>query len=684
MRGNPHDCQLEATLPEALMKIRSRILLIVGGFTACIVLIAARGLWELSSLEGEDQQGAMRTTLVLMSIVAVGGLGLLAWLIQRWVSDPMRAAVDMTRRMAADNFADPLPEVPGAEVAQLQANLERTQAHLQKRREQLIETNQELRMAKDEAKAASENQSQFMANVSHELRTPLNGVIGMSSLLVEADLAEEPRQMAETILRSGRSLSNLVDDVLDLSKLEREGLRLKKAPFDLDALLDEVISNVLAEHPTTMLPVGVVVAPNVPRWVNGDRKRLRKVLVNLLSNAVKFTSEGEVEIKIDFAEDTSNPASLRFSVLDTGVGVKADQREAIFEAFTQGDESEIRAYGGTGLGLPICRKIIEGMGGKIDLQARKPFGSEFFFEVALPAADPVAEAAVSRTEPQTGESTTIMLLSPSGTEIRSLKARLTRWGWSPLAFHRTEGLLAHLESRNNRDAVPPLICDHAIVRSCDSVSWQKLLSSCRNFVISRRRDETETRTSDGDAIVVGRVLPQPIMSSDLASIIDGFRSEVAAVVTEPPPDPSPPQSPAPTDSSLTNDAGALRVLVAEDNPINAMLVRKILKQTGLKPKIVVNGQQAVGEFLNDDFDLVLMDINMPVMDGTEATRKIREVCAQRESRPTIIALTANNMPGDRERYLEAGMDEYIQKPLTKGELLKTMTKFFPAVSMPSS
>ena len=229
-----------------------------------------------------------------------------------------------------------------------------------------------------------------------------------------------------------------------------------------------------------------------------------------------------------------------------------------------------------------------------------------------------------------------------------------------------------------------MICDHASVRSCDSLAWQKLLSFCRKFVICRRQGEDETRTSDGDAVAVGRVLPKPIMSAELASVVHGFRSEVKNVVTDPIPDPSPSQSSAPADASPTNDAGELKVLVAEDNPINAMLVRKILKQVGLKPKIVVNGQQAVGEFLDDDFDLVLMDINMPVMDGTEATRKIREVCTQREAHPTIIALTANNMPGDRERYLEAGMDEYIQKPFTKDELLKTMAQFFPTVAMPSS
>ena len=418
--------------------------------------------------------------------------------------------------------------------------------------------------------------------------------------------------------------------------------------------------------------------------MNGDRKRLRQVLVNLVSNAVKFTSEGEVEIKVDVARGSSNPTALRFAVLDTGVGVKAEKRAAIFEAFTQGDESEIREFGGTGLGLPICRKIIEGIGGTIDLLARKPFGTEFFFEVALPAADPVELSVGPRTEPQTDEPTTILLLSPAGTEVRSMKARLTLWGWSPLAFHRIEGLLAHLESLDNRKAVPPLICDHASVRSCDSLAWQKLLSFCRKFVICRRQGEDETRTSDGDAVAVGRVLPKPIMSAELASVVHGFRSEVKNVVTDPIPDPSPSQSSVPADASPTNDAGELKVLVAEDNPINAMLVRKILKQVGLKPKLVVNGQQAVGEFLDDDFDLVLMDINMPVMDGTEATRKIREVCTQREAHPTIIALTANNMPGDRERYLEAGMDEYIQKPLTKDELLKTMAQFFPTVAMPSS
>ncbi len=602
------------------------------------------------------------------------------WLIKRWVLEPARTAVEMSGRIATENCGEDLPEGSPLEVEQLQQNLELIQAHLQKRRQQLIESNQELRKARDEAMTASEDKAQFMANISHELRTPLNGVIGMSSLLAEAPLAEESRKMAETILRSGRSLSNLVNDVLDLSELERGSLKLEEAPFELEALLEEVISGVLADHPMVTLPVGFLVSPDVSPWVNGDRKRLRQVLIHLVSNAVKFTSEGEVEIRVDLASDASTPEHLRFSVLDTGVGVSLEKRETIFEAFTQGDESDIREFGGTGLGLPICQKIIAGMGGTIDFKARKPLGTEFFFEVTLAQADAAGDVAGPRVEPTEGESKTLLLLSPSGIEIRSLKARLSSWGWSPLAFHRTEGLLAHVESLAADGKVPPLICDHSAVSSCSSAVWEKLISRCPRCAVARRRGERETVISSGDPVAVPRVLEKPISASDLASVLQGFRSEIAIEAM-------PAEQPAPAASSdlpPPNDPNEMRVLVAEDNPINAMLVRSILSRVGLKPTMAQNGQQAVGEFLNGDFDLVLMDINMPIMDGVLATQKIREVCAERETHPIIIALTANAKPGDRERYIASGMDEYIQKPLTKDELLKTMSAFFPTVSLTTS
>ncbi len=187
------------------------------------------------------------------------------------------------------------------------------------------------------------------------------------------------------------------------------------------------------------------------------------------------------------------------------------------------------------------------MGGTIDLKSRKPFGTEFFFEIAPPATEPVAEASVPRAEPEAGESTAILLLSPSGSEIRSLQARLSRWGWSPLAFHRTVGLLAHLESLGHREAVPPLVCDDTIVQSCDSADWHKLRSTCGKFVSCRRKTESETKTSDGETIALGRILPKPLVSADLASIIDGFRSEVEEVV------PSPSSDPGPSESSASAD-----------------------------------------------------------------------------------------------------------------------------------
>ncbi|GAB5559899.1 MAG: hypothetical protein SynsKO_15460 [Synoicihabitans sp.] len=414
------------------MNIRSGILVIFSGFAAVMLTLTVWGLGRSSAPVPPQNGFALSSSdwvvLAVMVFASLGGFTLLAGWLRRSKTKPLEEATQMIQRMSEDVFEGSLSLSKDEDLRALQESLNRLQEHVRDRRQTLLKTNRELSRARDEAVAVSEAKSQFMANVSHELRTPLNGVIGLSSLLVEAPLSDESRDMAKKILRSGRSLSKLVNDVLDLSKWEVEQIELKALPFELEAILEDVISAALIDERAHTLGMGIFIAPDVPRWVQGDPARLQQVLSNLLSNAVKFTPEGEVEIRVERAPEGASASHLRFTVLDTGIGVAPEKRDEIFEAFTQGDESVIREFGGTGLGLPICRIIVETMGGQIDLRPRKPAGTEFFFDVPLQEAAPRPEQAEPRVEPSPGEKPELLLLFPSGVEIRGLKAKLMEWG----------------------------------------------------------------------------------------------------------------------------------------------------------------------------------------------------------------------------------------------------------------
>ncbi len=638
-----------------------------------LFLLMLRILDEESAVARAAQESAQRqlierttTTILIMLMI---GFCLLIWCLQRWVSRPVLAATAMAERIALDRPSAPMKITTRSEVGELQHSLNQMWAHLQTTRTELLRTNGELAKARDEAVEASNAKSRFLANVSHELRTPLNGVIGMSSLLADVPMNREGKEVADAILKSGRILSTLIDEVLDFSKLEADRVQLENIPFELEALLEETVTLAGTRVGARPIVVGFLLAEDVPRVLRGDPVRLQQVLNNLVSNAVKFTKAGSVEIRVE-CDSNLGSSRLCFAVLDTGIGVRPEKQAEIFEAFTQEDESTTRRYGGTGLGLPICRRLVEVMGGSIGVESRPAGGSCFFFDVILPAADAheleLGEPRVTALVP-VGE---IWLLMENNIICQSLRHLLGKWGWRI----RVHGAPVEISAELGHIETLPLavVSDALTVAEWDSATWAGLKGELAlqtvPFVVCRRLGENETLAADGVPVMVDEVLHRPVTRGNVEALLKQLL------------DAPKPTTSASGDltlaSSLTDSLPKLRALVAEDNPVNTLLVRKILKRLGIPAAFAKNGQEAVSMYSSDNYDLILMDINMPKLDGIEATQRIRERERVDGRRATVIALTANAMAGDRERYLASGMDGYLKKPLTKDDLIRELEEQF--------
>lgn len=637
-----------------------------------------------STSAAHDLQVAQKVTVQWTLALVVGGLafgfGVLVWLLQRWISRPVVSATHMARIIAADEYAEPLLISSNSEVGELQRSLNQMQQSLRQSRDELIRANQELSVARDEALAASEAKSRFLANVSHELRTPLNGVVGMSSLLVDIPLASEPRELAETIQKSGKSLARLIDEILDYSKLEAERVALETLPFELEEMLEEIFTAAAVRLQGAELALGFRIAPDVPRWVEGDPVRLQQILNNLVSNAVKFTAEGEIEIRVERAAEAIDAGHLQFSVLDTGIGIAPDKREIIFEAFTQADESTTRRFGGTGLGLSISRKLVALMGGRLAMSPREPCGSIFQFDVKLGAKDGLLETAVSFQPVSPPVNTaSVWLVMPAGIVRETLGARLRAWGWATVETEDFSELrdAPRVSTASGAQDGKIVICDDAVVRGLDSGQWDALVRRLPHVVVTRWVGETASLTRDGQSVAPNQVLAKPITRRGLAKVLLAFAGQSKDV--------------APFDASDSKQMmdgefadpewQHLNVLLAEDNPVNAILVRKILQGVGLSPVWVLDGVEAVEQFERNVFDVVLMDINMPNKDGLDATREIRQICLKHMRETKIIALTSNAMPQDQARGFEAGMDGYLSKPITKIGLLTELRRHFSACEL---